>query len=944
MIIRRLTVVRIVSRCAATAVFALWAVSAAAQTVVIVTDGPLDGPARHGLATLEQALRTKGVTVVQGRDDAAPGAVVVLAGVRSATGAATAALMAAKAPLPEGAEALTIRRGGTYAGKPAVIAVGADSTGLMYALLDVADRVAWSTRAAAPFESVRDVSEAPFLKTRAMSMYVGMNRAFFQSRLYDPEYWTRYFDMLAADRFNQFVVAAGYEAGGFLSPIYPYLFDVPGFPDVKMKGMTAEQQAKNLASFKTMIRLAHERGIKFIMGGWAHIENPREGGAGAAGGRGAAAGGRGAAAGGPGGRGRGEQAAAPGAPALLPPPPGLIAPDATLRPGTRITPAPGAAPSANAGDVEIARAQAAQQLIPGFIPRVDGLTYENLTAYTKAALVELAKQLPDFDGFQLRMHGEAGLPADRMPAFWHEIYGVLKGIGKSVDLRAKGVEQSIFEDAVTQGLNPTVNTKVWMEQVGLPFFPTHINRANQFDIRQGYADLLKYPQTYKMTWQLWTGGTARLTLWGDPDYVRRIAGAFTLYNSDAFEVEDFGETKMHGEAHDATPIPILTPAYRWYDYEFERYWHYYRVWGRLTYNRSTTPDVWEREFTTRFGAQAGPHVMRALHLGSGVLPRIVAASYLYTHFPTTNGWPEMMRQGSLPVYAASEEGSDIQQFMNVYDEATSLLQGTDTAMRRPEETSAWFANTSAAILSEIAQAERAIGAHSSPEFKVAAVDMKILAALARYHSERLLGGVEYDLYKLGGDLHAFDNAIEHERRAVQAWSDVVTNAGDVYTSRQTFGIPSRAFPHHWSDELKILKSDFDALLAERKTAVARPDAKVAQLRTYDPKVKTPSAVLTRPASADPGRDLAVSAKVTAPAGVKWVRLRYRHVNQKEDYQAVEMALDPRSGQYTAAVPASFVNSKWDLMYFVEVVDKAGTGRMFPDLEVETPYVIVPVKR
>jgi hypothetical protein len=801
--------------------------------------------------------------------------------------------------------------------------------------------VAWSTRAAAPFESVRDVSEAPFLKTRAMSMYAGMNRAFFESRLYDPGYWPRYFDMLAADRFNQFVVAAGYEAGGFLSPIYPYLFDVPGYPDVKMKGITAEQQAKNLAAFKTMIRLAHERGIKFIMGGWAHIENPRVGGAGPAGGRGAAAG----AAGGRGGgvAGRGNQAVGSSPPGIPPPPPGLIAPDATQRPSTRIAPGQAAA-SANAGDVEIARAQAAQELIPGVIPRVDGLTYENLTAYTKAALVELARQLPDFDGFQMRMHGEAGLPADRMPAFWHEIFGVLKGIGKSTDLRAKGVEQSIFEDAVTQGLEPTVNTKVWMEQMGLPFFPTHINRQNQFDIRQGYADLLKYPQTYKMTWQLWTGGTHRLTLWGDPDYVRRIAGAFTLYSSDAFEVEDFGETKMHGEAHDATPIPILTPAYRWYDYEFERYWHYYRVWGRLTYNRDTTPDVWEHEFTARFGALAGPHLMRALHLASGVLPRVVAASYLYTHFPTTNGWPEMMRQGSLPVYAASEEGSDIQQFMNVQDEATSLLQGTDTAMRRPEETSAWFAKTSAAILAETAEAERAMGARASPEFKVALVDMKILAALARYHSARLLAGVEYALYKTGGDLLAFDNAIGHERRAVQAWTDVVAIADGVYTPRQTFGIPSRAFPHHWSDELQMLKSDFDALLAERKSAVVRPDVKAARLRTFDPKLKTLSAVLTRPSIADPRQDLPVSAKVTAPAGVKWVRLRYRHVNQKEDYQAIAMVLDPRTGQYTASIPASFVDSKWDLMYCVEVVDRNGFGRMYPDLDVETPYVIVAVKR
>ena len=50
----------------------------------------------------------------------------------------------------------------------------------------------------------------------------------------------------------------------------------------------------------------------------------------------------------------------------------------------------------------------------------------------------------------------------------------------------------------------------------------------------------------------------------------------------------------------------------------------------------------------------------------------------------------MMHLGSLPQYAQQEEGSDIQQFMNLREEATSILQGTDTAMRRPEETSRWF--------------------------------------------------------------------------------------------------------------------------------------------------------------------------------------------------------------------------------------------------------------
>ena len=210
--------------------------------------------------------------------------------------------------------------------------------------------------------------------------------------------------------------------------------------------------------------------------------------------------------------------------------------------------------------------------------------------------------------------------------------------------------------------------------MGLPFHPTHINTEDQRNRRHSYADLLRYPQRYRVHWQLWNGGTTRLLLWGDPDYVRRFAASARLYDGDSFEVNEMLATKMLGEPHDEKPFDILNPAYRYYDYEFERYWQFYRLWGRLSYNPETPAEVWEHEFTTRFGPQAGPPVSKALQLASQVLPRIVAASYRYSNFPTTRGWAEMNRQGSLPEYAG-EQGSDIQQFLNVRDEARSIVAG-----------------------------------------------------------------------------------------------------------------------------------------------------------------------------------------------------------------------------------------------------------------------------
>jgi hypothetical protein len=331
--------------------------------------------------------------------------------------------------------------------------------------------------------------------------------------------------------------------------------------------------------------------------------------------------------------------------------------------------------------------------------------------------------------------------------------------------------------------------------------------------------------------------------------------------------------------------------------------------------------------------------MKAVQLASRVLPRIVAASVPYSMFPTTTGWPEMMHLGPLPRYAQQEEGSDIAQFMNLRDEARSILQGTDTAMRRPEETSRWFAQTSDAILAESDAAERAMGdgAKNNNEFKSTMTDARMLAALARYHSWRQLGGVSYNLYRQAGSLAAFDDAIADERKAVEAWHDLVNAAGDFYIDNMWFGPTGRNFPHHWKDEMKALDIEFDRLLSERQSATARADARSVRIpdREANPRGPVMTVMGPTPAPAEPGKDFIVRVKVTAPAGVKWIRLRYRHVNQKEDYQTAEMTLDAQTGLYAASIPAAFIDPHWDLMYYVEIVDRQGNGQIYPELESST---------
>jgi hypothetical protein len=834
--------------------------------VMIVSEAPLDQPATHGLAKLRDALCARGLRTVDGPPKAQAD-FTILAGV-SRDGSAAQALKHANVGLPASPEALVVQRVANQDGRSLVL-YGADGRGLMYAALDVAARIAASSNPNDPFEQVKDVVEEPFIAERGVSMYT-MHRGYFESRLYDERHWQKYFDLLAASRINNFVVIFGYENGGFMAPPYPYFFDVDEFPDVKFVGLTRDQQSRNTAAFKALIRIAHERGIGVTAAIWDHIY-----------------------------RGGVQTGGIPGAP------------------------------------------KNADERVPGL---VWGVTGENLPAYTKAALRRFLHVFPEVDAIQFRMHEESGLKTDEMVAFWHEVFGLIKQAKPDMrlDLRAKGLPDAVIEDALKQGLSARVSTKFWMEQMGLPFHPTHVNPQNQQERRHGYADLLRYPQQYRVHWQLWNGGTTRLLLWGDPDYVRRFAAAARLYGGNSFEINEMLATKMLGEPHANKPIDILTPEYRHYDYEFERYWHFYQLWGRLTYNPETPSSVWQDEFTKRFGAEAGPHLMRAEHLASRILPRIVAASYRYAYFPTTRGWAEMKRQDDLPTFATLE-GSDTQLFMSPREEARSRLTGTETAMRRPQETARWFADTADAVLSEVGKAEKTIAERSSKEFRSSTTDFKILAALARYYSWRLPAAVSYNVFRESGDLGAFDDALANEERAIQAWSDIVQAAAGVYSEKLPFGAPGY-FPRHWKDELQRLQSDFDRLVAARKAAT--PTANVTVPRAAQPALdgSSASATFTTAPTASVGRDFTVTAKVTANVGIKSVRLRYRHLTQYEDYQAAEMMFDEATQSYTGKVPASFIDPKRDLMYFVEVIDRQGRGRMYPDFEKETPYVVVSVER
>jgi len=574
-----------------------------------------------------------------------------------------------------------------------------------------------------------------------------------------------------------------------------------------------------------------------------------------------------------------------------------------------------------------------------------GMTAENLIPYTKAALSHFLRVVPNIDGIQFRMHDESGLKPSEQEGFWREIFQLMKvqAPGIKLDLRVKGLPDSVIQNAVDTGLNFRLTTKYWMEQMGLPFHPTHVNVRDQMNRRHGYADLLRYPQQYKMNWQLWNGGTARILLWGDPDYARRFCESTHLYDGDGFEINEPLATKMEGQPHDMQPFDLLAAPYRYYDYEFERYWHYFQVFGRIGYDPNTPAEVWEHEFQRRFGAAAAPHIEKALHLASGILPRIVASDYPYGGFPLTAGWAEKQHLGELPAFAKNQ-GSDIEQFENFDDEAKRLIENGQTPMIRPQENSRWFAQTAAAVTAEIVAAQDVIGDHRTKEFDSTIVDLKILANLALFHSRRAPAAVSYDLYIRTKDPKALDDAIAGERSAMEAWRQLVDAAGDVYAPDLMMGARSRNLCGHWRDELAGLEKGLTALEQER---IAAPvvATKMSPPNGFAGNPQPRPVLVFQPLTTAPaGTPITITAEAHSPSGIAWIHLRYRSVNQYLDYKTLAMQLAGGDGVYVATIPADEIPPTWDLMYLFEVMDNQGNGAIYPDLNKTTPYVIVHLAR
>jgi hypothetical protein len=320
----------------------------------------------------------------------------------------------------------------------------------------------------------------------------------------------------------------------------------------------------------------------------------------------------------------------------------------------------------------------------GMRASAEGLTPENVGPYSYAALKAVLGHCPAIRSVQVRTNWESGIPPERQVAFYRDhVFRAVRDAGRPVtlDMRGWALAGEMVGAATGAGVPVRLSAKYWAEHLGRPYQPAETYPG------YSYLDLLAgRPRPYGFYWELWGLGSHRLLLWGNPGYVRRAVGTFGLGGAEGFEID--APLAQKGFGNRPGQWGVFTDAElgrrQSWTWEWERYWLFYTLWGRLSYDPATPDSVWEEELAVRFGASAVPDVMAAYLNASEILQEIVAA---HTPDPNMGIWPEINPGGLIDAYKDALP-SDWRYVASPAEAVEGRLRGEASAKQTPTVTAA----------------------------------------------------------------------------------------------------------------------------------------------------------------------------------------------------------------------------------------------------------------
>ncbi|MBI4877284.1 MAG: hypothetical protein HY822_21870, partial [Acidobacteria bacterium] len=436
-------------------------------------------------------------------------------------------------------------------------------------------------------------------------------------------------------------------------------------------------------------------------------------------------------------------------------------------------------------------------------PTAVGITEQNIGPYSYAALKAVLAACPAIRSVQMRTNSESGIPNDRQTEFYSKwVWPAIREAGRRVtlDLRGWVMRPGLMEAALNSGVPLRLSSKYWGEFLGRPYPP-----AETWP-NYSYINFLERPNGKTRPWdfyfELWGLGSHRLLLWGDPEYVRRAVSTFGMSGASGFEIDP--PLAQKGFGNRPGKWGVFTEARKdraFWKWEFERYWMFYQLWGRLSYDPKTPETVWTAELQRRFGA-ASPDVYEAYRASSRVLNEIVAA---HLADPNMYIWPEVNPGGLIDAYREVRP-SDFRLIATISEAVRNRIDGLASAKQTPAQTAARLQEAALKTRQAVERARGKLAA--SAEWRSSEPDFLVLAHLAGFHSHKQVAAEQLEYFYRTGDATALETARREAAAALSVWESLTKATDGVYPDQMASG-PDDA--GHWKDRLPYVAHDLKTL-------------------------------------------------------------------------------------------------------------------------------------
>ncbi len=867
-------------------------------SIIISPDDHLvmQGPVRWATEKLKRALVSRGADVrSHDRVEQATAGdfCLVVAGAESRL--AQAILKSAKVSISRIRESLAIVPG-EVSGRRVLLVTGTDSRGLVYALLELVDRLIDANDPVAAISPREPIVENPLNVVRSADrcfVSVVEDKPWYNDRTM----WPPYLNMLTTNRFNRFTLSfgIGYDyphpiEDAYFYFAYPFLLSVPGY-NVRAVGLPDAERDQNMKNLQYISDEAARRGLDFQLGLWNHAYQWPKGS------------------------------------------------DAnyTIEGLTPKTHAPycrdalyavlKACPGINGVALRVHGESG--------IPEQDFAFWQTLFEgiVKTGRRIEINMHAKGMSQKMIDIAVATDLPVTLSPKYWAEHRGLP------------------YQPSSIRQLEMPPRHKV---KGG--FFD--LSEGSRRFLRYSYGDLLKHDRRYGVIFRIWPG-SQRCLLWGDPATAAGDARAGKFCGSlgiDLFEPLSF--KGRHGSGlpggRCAYEDASLKPKRDWEKFEYS-----YCVYGRNLYNPKTDPSAWRRLLRRQFRS-AAPAVGKALGSASRILrlvttdrgPSAANNVYwpeIYTNMPIVDAARNHLYQDTMkPKIFNNVSSFDPEIFSQINDFVGEMLKGNRSGKYSPLEVAQWLEDLSNAATTHLAGAEKSTGDHQSPVFRRMALDVYIQSNLGHFFAWKIRSGMLYALYEQTGSYSALQEAVNAYLRARGYWADAANRAKGAYMADITYGI-EKNLRGDWLDRLAAINDDISDMkkqLAQTEKSPGGEAEKAGHLvrevlsrpkRLWIPCRHTP------PLHFKSGEEIPIELSVEEDAKLRptQIRLNYRHVNQGEYYEAVSMGGHGR--HFRSNIPGAYTRSPYALQYFFELHAGPEEAWIYPGLGPSLsrqPYFVV----